>query len=73
MSGIQLDLYAGYIGGEVRLANYFDGTNTYPISGFSFSGNLNECVNTLELSKEVTKINGYEGPKYVLLKQFDIC
>lgn len=73
LSGIQLDLYAGYIGGEVRLANYFDGTNTYPISGFSFSGNLNECVNTLELSKEVTKINGYEGPKYVLLKQFDIC
>lgn len=73
LSGIQLDLYAGYIGGEVRLAKYFDGQNTYPISGFSFSGNLNECVNTFELSKETTTIKGYEGPKYVLLKQFEIC
>lgn len=73
LSGIQLDLYAGYIGGEVRLANYFDGQNTYPISGFSFSGNLNECVNSFELSKETTTIQGYEGPKYVLLKQFEIC
>lgn len=72
LSGIQLDLYAGYIGGEVRLANYFDGKDIYPISGFSFSGNLNECINTFELSKEVTDIMGYTGPKYVLLKDFDI-
>lgn len=72
LSGIQLDLFAGYIGGEVRLANYFDGKDTYPISGFSFSGNLVECVNTLELSKETTDIEGYVGPKYALLKDFEI-
>lgn len=72
MSGIQVDLYAGYIGGEVRLANYYDGTKVYPISGFSFSGNLNGCINTFELSKEVTDIRGYVGPKYVLLKDFEI-
>lgn len=72
MSGIQLDLYAGYIGGEVRLANYYDGNNVYPISGFSFSGNLNECINNLKLSKEITSINGYTGPKYVLLKDIEI-
>lgn len=72
MSGIQLDLYAGYIGGEVRLANYYDGNDVYPISGFSFSGNLNECINNLKLSKETTDINGYVGPKYVVLKNFEI-
>ncbi len=73
LSGIQLDLYAGYVGGEVRLAKYFDGEKTYPISGFSFSGNLNECINTFELSKETTTIQGYTGPKYVLLKNCEIC
>ena len=72
LSGIQLDLYAGYIGGEVRLANYFDGKDIYPISGFSFSGNLNECINSFELSKEETNINGYIGPKCVLLKNIEI-
>ena len=72
LSGIQLDLYAGYIGGEVRLANYFDGKDKYPISGFSFSGNLNECINEFELSKEETNINGYTGAKYVLLKNIEI-
>ena len=72
LSGIQLDLYAGYIGGEVRLAKYFDGKDTYPISGFSFSGNLNECINEFELSKEETNINGYTGAKYVLLKNIEI-
>jgi len=72
MSGIQIDLYAGYIGGEVRLANYYDGKEVYPISGFSFSGNLNEVINELNLSKETTDINGYVGPKYVLLKDIEI-
>ncbi len=72
MSGIQVYLDSGYIGGEVRLANYYDGKNIYPISGFSFSGNLNECINTFESSKETTDINGYIGPKYVLLKDFEI-
>ena len=31
LSGIQVDLFGDYIGGEVRCANYFDGKNTYPI------------------------------------------
>lgn len=72
LSGIQLDLYAGYVGGEVRLAKYFDGKCEYPVSGFSFSGNLLECINSFELSKEITNIDGYNGPKYMLLKQIEI-
>lgn len=72
LSGIQLDLFANYIGGEIRLATYFDGENTYPISGLSFSGNLTNCINSIELSKEVTNIQGYEGPKYALLKDTEV-
>ncbi len=72
LSGIQVDLFADYIGGEVRLANYFDGENTYPITAFSFSGSLKKCINELEFSKEQTKITDYVGPKYALLKDFEI-
>ena len=72
LSGIQVDLFADYIGGEVRLANYFDGKNTYPITAFSFSGSLKKCINELEFSKEQTKIVDYIGPKYALLKDFEI-
>lgn len=72
LSGIQVDLFADYIGGEVRLANYFDGKDTYPITAFSFSGSLKKCIDELELSKEMTKIPYYVGPKYALLKDFEI-
>ena len=72
LSGLQVELYEDYIGGEVRCANYFDGEKTYPITAFSFSGSLQECINSLELSKEHTKIAHYQGPKYVLLKNMTI-
>ena len=72
VSGIQVDLFSDYIGGEVRLANYFDGKNTYPITAFSFSGSLQKCINELELSKEKSKINYYNGPKYALLKDLEV-
>lgn len=76
LSGLQLDLYAGYIGGEVRLAKYFDGEKTYPISGFSFTGSLKECINSFVLSKETynssTLYSAYDGPKYIVLKDLEI-
>lgn len=72
VSGIQVDLFADYIGGEVRLANYFDGKCVYPITAFSFSGSLQKCIDSLELSKEKSKINYYSGPKYVLLKDLEV-
>jgi len=72
LSGIQVDIFADYIGGEVRLANYFDGEKTYPITAFSFSGSLKKCINELEFSKETTKIPGYVGPKYALFKDLEI-
>ena len=37
LSGIQLDQYNDYIGGEIRLGYYFDGNKKYPVTGISFS------------------------------------
>ncbi len=72
LSGIQIDMYTGYIGGEIRLANYFDGVKSQPISGISFSGNINEALKTLIISKERLNIIGYTGPKYIKLSKMDI-
>ena len=72
LSGIQVEAYSSYVGGEVRLALYYDGKTIKPISGFSFSTNLNETLNTMELSKETDKINNYEGPAFMKLENVDI-
>lgn len=72
LSGIQIDMYSHYIGGEVRLAIYHDGKKDHPVSGFSFSGNIEKCLSDLSLSKEMASIQGYEGPKYLLLKNMEI-
>jgi PmbA protein len=72
LSGIQIDTYSNYIGGEVRLANYFDGEKMIPVSGFSFSGNIDKCLSNLTLSKEMTKQASYQGPKYIKLPLMEI-
>lgn len=68
MSGIQVDAYQNYLGGEVRLALYFDGKDIIPVSGFSFSANLQEALDNMSLSKETSNINHYSGAKYALIK-----
>lgn len=72
LSGIQADVFANYIGGEVRLAKYFDGKNTYPISGFSFSTNIMNAINNTYFSKEKESINNYEGPAFIRMENVDI-
>ena len=73
-SGMQMDSISGFFGGEVRLGIYFDGTNTYPVTGFSISGNIKEKRSELTLSKEqISTSSGYEGPKYILVKGMDIA
>lgn len=68
LSGIQVDLYQGYLGGEVRLALYYDGEKVTPVTGFSFTCDLKEAINNIELSKETENINYYNGPKLALIK-----
>ena len=67
MSGLQVDFYNDYIGGEVRLAYYHDGSKITPVTGISISGSLGEVLNHLRLSSETTVYNGYKGPKKAIL------
>lgn len=72
MSGLQVDFYNDYIGGEVRLAYYHDGSKTIPVTGISISGKLSEVLNHIRLSAEIAVHNGYSGPRKALLSQMQI-
>jgi predicted Zn-dependent protease len=72
LSGIQIDVLAHYIGGEVRLANYFDGTKLHPVSDFSFSGNLDEVLKNVVLSKETKDTVTYSVPKIIKLPKMNL-
>ena len=64
---MQLDLYNDYIGGEIRLAYYFDGEKTVPITGITMSGKLSQALASLGLSRETVTDGAYRGPKYLLM------
>jgi len=68
MSGLQLDLYNDYIGGEIRLAYYFDGEKTVPVTGITMSAKLSDVLRRLSLSAETTVSGAYEGPERLLMK-----
>ena len=72
MSGLQADVFNDYIGGEVRLAYYFDGEKKIPVTGISISGKLSDALNTLRLSDTVINTDGYRGPKLALLENIEI-
>ncbi len=72
LSGLQLDLYNDYIGGEIRLAYYRHDGVSEPVTGISMSGKLSEVLGKLRLSDK-TKVRGYYGGPYkVLLKGMEI-
>lgn len=60
MSGLQVDPYSDYIGGEVRLAYYCDGDNITPLTGISISGKLSDALSSVRFSTEQT-CSGYNG------------
>ena len=68
LSGLQVDLFAGYIGGEIRLAKYREKGKEFSVSGISFSADLKKVINTIKLSKEKGEFKYYEGPKYALIE-----
>lgn len=71
-SGIQVDLYGDYIGGEVRLAYHCkDGVKT-PVTGISISGKLSEVINTIKLSSEKEVDGRYFGPTIASLEKMSI-
>ena len=67
MSSLQTDFFNDYIGGEIRLAYYHDGTTITPVTGVSISAKVSDVLNNLRLSSELANHNGYVGPKKALL------
>lgn len=72
MSGLQVDFYSDYIGGEVRLAYYHDGGKVMPVTGISISGKLGEVLENIRLSKETAVQGGYMGPKKAKLSRMKV-
>ncbi|MHB8128311.1 MAG: metallopeptidase TldD-related protein [Mobilitalea sp.] len=66
-SDFTVDELTGDFCGEIRLAWYFDGVITLPVTGGSITGNIDELHNELYLSEELQKDNDFEGPKAVKL------
>lgn len=72
LSGLQVDLYNDYIGGEIRLAYYHDGASVRPVTGISMSARLSEVLAHLRLSDTAAVINGYRGPDKLLMPNVTI-
>lgn len=72
LSGLQVDLYNDYIGGEIRLAYYFDGNQRVPVTGISMSGKLSDVLNTVVLSKEKTVYGAYSGPEKIMIGNINV-
>lgn len=72
MSGLQVDFYNDYIGGEVRLAYYHDGEKTVPVTGVSISGKLSQVLDKIRFSSELAVQGGYFGPAKAALQDMTI-
>ena len=72
MSGLQVDFYNDYIGGEVRLAYYRNGEKTVPVTGISITGKLSQVLSHLQLSEKTAICDSYEGPDKAILSDMKI-
>ncbi len=72
MSGLQVDPFNDYIGGEVRLAYYNDGEKITPITGISIAGKLSEVLSTIRLSKVTSVHDSYTGPAKAILQDMKV-
>ena len=72
MSGLQVDIYNDYIGGEVRLGYYFDGEREIPVTGISISGKLSTALANMRLSNEAVTYESYNGPKCAIFEGIEI-
>ena len=72
MSGLQVDFFSDYIGGEVRLAYYHDGQSVTPVTGISISGSVADVLSHLRLSASTGIEGGYIGPEKAILEKMKI-
>jgi len=72
MSGLQVDAYHDYVGGEIRLAYYHDGEKKIPLTGISFSGKLSEVLSSIRLSRRTATRDSYHGPEKAIITNVNI-
>ena len=72
MSGLQVDFYNDYIGGEIRLAYYCDGETIIPVTGISITGSLKQVLSSIRLSCNSAVYDGYCGPEKAILQDMKI-
>ena len=72
MSGLQVDFFNDYIGGEVRLAYYHNGEKLIPVTGISITGSLKQVLSSIRLSTETAVDNSYTGPAKAILQNMKI-
>jgi len=72
MSGLQVDTFTDYIGGEIRLAYYCDGEKTIPVTGISITGSLKQVLSSIRLGCETAVDDGYSGPAKAILQDMKI-
>jgi len=67
MSGLQVDFFSDYIGGEIRLAYLHENGKVTPVTGISISGKLTEVLPAMLLSQQSIVRDSYSGPDKALL------
>lgn len=68
LSGLQVDLYSDYVGGEIRLAYLHEGEKKTPVTGISMSARLSEVLKTLRMTEKTIAEGNYEGPEKFIMK-----
>ncbi|MBQ4088699.1 MAG: hypothetical protein IJC56_02290 [Clostridia bacterium] len=71
-SGLQVDFYNDYIGGEVRLAYYHDGEKIIPVTGVAISGKLSQVLDHIRFTSYTADRSGYTGPAKAILTDMNI-
>ena len=72
MSGLQVDFYSDYIGGEVRLALWHENGSAVPVTGISIAGKLSEVLGGIRLSCNTVTEGSYHGPETAILENMQI-
>ncbi len=72
LSGLQVDLYNDYIGGEVRLAYLHEGGNVTPLTGITMSAKLSDVLGAVRLSDDTVVSERYTGPSKLLMRDVKI-
>ena len=72
LSGLQVEIFSDYIGGEIRLAYLHENGVVRPVTGITFSARLSEVLKDARLSTEKVTERSYEGPSFMLLKNVSL-